>query len=179
MLTQFPIILSYTYNSMPTTTLQPITIKFQYTEKFEIEDYIEWCEDQSITPSQKHYKEWAIGKMEISLSDDIDTNQFKLNLGKSVEVDYEIVEYEIEEEEPFSYDKFIFELTEEGMEYFEDLIEKDKMVLHPYYCKDNIIVMNSCDDQTVYYGVTHFDGQMNNIRISDNPYFLYTYLKNT
>lgn len=176
MLTQCPIILSYTYNSMPTTTLQPITIKFQYTEKFEIEDYIEWCEDQSITPSQKHYENWAIGKMEISLSDDIDTNQFKLNLGKSVEVEYEIEE---RKKEPFHYGEYVFELDEKEMEKFVDLIEKDKMVLHSYYCKGNIIVMNSCDDQTVYYGVTHLDGQMNNIRKSDNPCFLYTYLKNT
>jgi hypothetical protein len=161
---------------MSTTTLQPITIKFEYTEKFDIEDYIEWCEDQSITPSQKHYKKWAIEQMESSLRDDIDTNQFKLNLGKSVEVEYEIEEIE---EEPFHCGEYVFELTEKEIEEFEVLIEKDKMVLHPYYCKDNIIVMNSCDDQTVYYGVTHLDGIMNNIRKSNNPYFLYTYLKST
>ena len=70
---------------MSTTTLQPITIKFQYTEKFDIEEYIEWCEDYSITPSQKHFKKWAIDQMEYILRDNIDTNQFKLNLGKSVE----------------------------------------------------------------------------------------------
>jgi len=74
---------------MSTTTLQPITIKFQYTEKFYIEEYIEWCEDYSITPSQKHFKKWAIDQMEYILRDNIDTNQFKLNLGKSVEVEYE------------------------------------------------------------------------------------------
>jgi hypothetical protein len=101
-------------------------------------------------------------------------------LGKSVEVEYEI------EEEPFhcgeyvfELDEYVFELDEKEIEEFEVLIEKDKMVLHPYYCKDNIIVMNSCDDQTVYYGVTHLDGIMNNIRKSNNPYFLYTYLKST
>ena len=71
---------------MSTTTLQPITIKFQYTEKFDIEEYIEWCEDYSITPSQKHFKKWAIDQMEYILRDNIDTNQFKLNLGKSVEI---------------------------------------------------------------------------------------------
>ena len=71
------------------TTLQPITIKFQHTEEFGIEEYIEWCEDYSITPSQKHFKKWAIDQMEYILRDNIDTNQFKLNLGKSVEVEYE------------------------------------------------------------------------------------------
>ena len=123
---------------MLTTTLQPITIKFQYTEKFDIEDYIEWCEDQSITPSQKHYKKWAIEQMESSLRGDIDTNQFKLNLGKSVEVEYEIEEIEEREEEPFHYDEYVFELNEKEIEEFEVLIENDKMVLHPYYCKDNL-----------------------------------------
>ena len=70
---------------MSSITLQPITIKFQYTKEFEIEDYIEWCEDYSITPSQKHFKKWAIDQMAYILRDNIDTNQFKLNLGKSVE----------------------------------------------------------------------------------------------
>ena len=74
---------------MSSITLQPITIKFQHTEEFEIEEYIEWCEDYSITPSQKHFKKWAIDQMAYILRDNIDTNQFKLNLGKSVEVEYE------------------------------------------------------------------------------------------
>ena len=77
---------------MSTTTLQPITIKFQYTEKFYIEEYIEWCEDYSITPSQKHYKKWAIEQMEDILRDNIDTNQFKFKLGEVEEVEFEIEE---------------------------------------------------------------------------------------
>ena len=48
-----------------TTTLQPITVKFQSTVKFDIEGYLEWCEDYSMTPSQKHYKKWAIEQMEV------------------------------------------------------------------------------------------------------------------
>jgi hypothetical protein len=75
---------------MSTTTLQPIIIKFQYTKKFDIEGYLEWCEDYSITPSQEHYVKWAIFQMESILRDNIDTNQFNVNLGKSVEVEYEV-----------------------------------------------------------------------------------------
>ena len=74
------------------TTLQPITIKVQHTKEFKIEEYIEWCEDQSIVPSQRHYKKWAIEQMEDILRDNIDTNQFKFKLGEVEEVEFEIEE---------------------------------------------------------------------------------------
>ena len=84
--------LDQTNLTLTITTLQPITIKFQHTEEFEIEEYIEWCEDYSITPSQKHYKKWTIEQMEDILSDNIDTDQFKFKLGEVEEVEFEIEE---------------------------------------------------------------------------------------
>lgn len=40
-------------------TLQPLTITFGVSGKFPLEDYLEYCKDYDITPSQKHYKKWA------------------------------------------------------------------------------------------------------------------------
>ena len=57
-------------------TLQPFTIKFEISEEFSLEDYLEYCEDYDITPSQKHYKEWATEVLIDCLTDDLDPTMF-------------------------------------------------------------------------------------------------------
>lgn len=67
-------------------TLQPITIKFEHIEEFNIESYLEWCEDQEIQPSQKHYKKWAIDSLTSGLMDNINTNKLEFIYGNSEEI---------------------------------------------------------------------------------------------
>jgi hypothetical protein len=53
-------------------TLQPLSIRFELSEEFPLEDYLEYCKDCDINPSQKHYKKWATEVFVNSLMDDID-----------------------------------------------------------------------------------------------------------
>jgi hypothetical protein len=73
---------------MTTITLQPITIRFECIEDFNIEDYVEWCETYNIEPSQRHYKKWAFDCMVDSLTDDIDPDKFAISYGNSEKIEY-------------------------------------------------------------------------------------------
>lgn len=72
---------------MTTITLQPITIKFEHTEEFDVGAYLEYCEDYDIEPSQKHFKRWAFDCMVDSLTDDIDTDKFVISYGNSEKIE--------------------------------------------------------------------------------------------
>ena len=69
-------------------TLQPVTIKFEVSEEFPIEDYLDYCENCDITPSQKHYKKWATDALVESLMDDIDTSMFVYFYDECEKVDW-------------------------------------------------------------------------------------------
>ena len=161
-------------------TLQPITIKFEHTEEFDIEAYLEWCENYGITPSQKHYKEWATDCLVDSLMDDINTDEFQLIYGDSQEIDYkeENIDHKEENWEPFDYGSYVEDLTEEELKEFHALCDADKMVLSPAFCKDNIITMNSLDNPTISYGmIVNENGDILTIKKSINHHHMFSYLK--
>ncbi len=159
---------------MTTITLQPIAIRFECIEDFDIEDYIEYCEDYDIQPSQKHYKEWAFDCMVESLTDDIDTDKFVISYGNSKKIEYS----ETKVEEPaFNYGNFVSDLTEEELEEFHNL--SDKMIIHPHYCEKGIVVMNSSDNLSLFYGtIITSDGDISYMKKSSNAHHLFSYLKN-
>jgi DNA mismatch repair ATPase MutL len=166
--------------------LQPITIKFEHTEEFDIEAYLEWCMDCGIQPSQKHYKKWAVDCLYDSLTDNIDTDEFQFIYDDPQEIEYseneEDEEYSENEEDEvegtFSYASYVNDLTEEELQEFHYLCENDKMVLSPVHCKDNIITMNSCDNPKISYGVIVGEGgKILTIKKSINSYYMFCYLK--
>lgn len=69
-------------------TLQPLTIRFEVSEEFPLEDYLEYCKDYDITPSQKHYKKWATDYLVDSLLDDLDTSMFVYVYDECEKVDW-------------------------------------------------------------------------------------------
>jgi hypothetical protein len=154
-------------------TLQPITIKFEHTEEFDIEAYLEWCEQCSIEPSQKHYKEWATDCLVDSLMDDIDTDEFQFIYGDSQEINYKEENWE-----PFDYSSYVEDLTEEELKEFHALCDADKIILSPAFCKDNIITMNSLDNPTISYGIiVDKNGDILTIKKSINHHHMFSYLK--
>ena len=106
-------------------TLQPITIKFEHTEEFDIEAYLEWCECYGIEPSQKHYKKWAVDCLVDSLMDDIDTDEFQLIYDDPREIQYKGNLRGIEKE-TFSYASYVNDLTEEELQRKIDEEDNDK-----------------------------------------------------
>lgn len=158
-------------------TLQPITIKFEHIEKFDIETYLEWCKDCDIQPSQKHYKKWTVDCLVDSLTDDINTDEFQFIYDDPQEVEYNESE-EDEVEETFSYAPYVSDLTEEELQEFHYLCENDKMVLSPAFCKGNIVTMNSCDNPRISYGmIIDEDGEILTIKKSINYHHMFCYLK--
>lgn len=154
-------------------TLQPITIKFEHTKEFDIEAYIEWCEDYGIEPSQKHYKEWATDCLVDSLMDDIDTDEFRFIYGDPQEIDYKEENWE-----PFDYAAYVEDLSEEELQEFHALCRADKMVCSPAFCKDNIITMNSLDNPRISYGmIIDKNGEILLIKKSINHHHMFDYLK--
>ena len=154
-------------------TLQPITIKFEHIKQFDIEPYLEWCKDYGIQPSQKHYKKWAVDCLVDSLMDDIDTDEFQF-----IYDDPQEIEHCENEEETYSYAGFVSDLTEEELQEFHHLCETDKMVLSPAYCKDNIIIMHSCDNPKISYGmIVDEEGEILVIKKSTDLHPIFCYLK--
>lgn len=158
--------------------LQPITIKFEHIEKFDIESYLEWCKECDIQPSQKHYKKWAVDYLVDSLTDDIDTDKFQLIYDDPQEIEYSENEEEDEVEETFSYTSYVSDLTEEELQEFHNLCETDKMCLHPSFCEGNIIIMNSFDNPSLSYGmIVNEDGGIITIKKSNHSHHMFCYLK--
>ena len=154
-------------------TLQPITIKFEHTEKFDIESYLEYCEDCDIQPSQKHYKRWAVDQLVDSLSDDINTNNFQYIYGDPQEIEYS----ENDEEDEVEYASYVSDLTEEELQEFHNLCETDKIVPHPSFCNNNIIIMNSSDNLNLFYGMIIDNNEILTIKKSDHSHHMFWYLK--
>lgn len=73
-------------------TLKPITITFEHSEEFSLEDYLEYCQDYDIQPSQKHYRKWTMEQFESELMDDLGVGKFDVSYGEPQEVDYELEE---------------------------------------------------------------------------------------
>jgi hypothetical protein len=162
-------------------TLQPITIKFEHIQEFDVEPYLEWCEDYGIEPSQKHYKKWAVEHLVDSLMDDIDTDEFQFIYDEPREIEYkgfELPHHKLPHQELFSYRDYVSDLTEEELQEFHNLCETDKMVLSPAYCKGNIITMNSCDNPKISYGmIVDEEGEIVVIKKSTNLHHIFCYLK--
>jgi hypothetical protein len=158
-------------------TLQPITIKFEHTEEFDIDAYLEWCEDYDIQPSQRHYKKWAVDCLVDSLYDIVP--EFQFIYGDSEEVEWKDKEENEAKEETFSYEDYVSDLTDEELQEFHHLCETDKMCLSPPYCKSNIIVMFNADAPTLSYGmIVGEDGEIHTIKKSEHNNYLFFYLHN-
>ena len=71
-------------------SLQPLTIKFEISEEFTPEEYLEYCEDYEIKPSKNHYEEWATETFESCLRDAVNIlicfSIFTANHKKLIEV---------------------------------------------------------------------------------------------
>jgi len=160
-------------------TLHPFTIKFEISEEFSLGDYLEYCEDQDITPSQKHYKKWATEQLVDSLMDDIDTSLFEYVYGRPQEINLKIKEEETKVK-PFPYEDHVSDFSEEEFEEFNKRCKEGGVSIdaHPYYRDDNIIIMSTYEDDADAYGVLHKNGQIVTMKKSKNEYFLFCYLKN-
>jgi len=140
--------------------LSPITLNFHETFEFSVEDYLEYCVDYGITPSQKHYKETIFEQFIDSLCDDINPDKIVCTYG--VEGEYEF-NNEIKEEDEnqfvdeFAYSKLVNEniedLTERELQDFHKFCEADKMIIHPLYTKNNIVVMYNQEAPSINYGL--------------------------
>jgi hypothetical protein len=163
---------------MNTITLQPITITFKETSKFSVEDYLEWCMDTDNTPSQKGYKRYVIDAFEDDLRDDIDTNNFTFKYGKEKEYEYEETEID-ENETPFDYSKWVSDLSESEIEEFHKLLEMDKFSINPRYAKDDVVIMNTIENPSLYYGVKidKENSEFLYIKKSIYTHHLYEYLR--
>lgn len=167
--------------TLQSVTLQPITIKFEHIQEFDVEQYIEWCEDCGIEPSQKHYKKWAVENLVDSLMDDIDTDEFQFTYDEPREIEYKgfrLPNHKLPHQDLFSYASFVKDLTEEELQEFHNLCETDKMVLSPAFCKDDIIIMCSCDNPKISYGlIVDEEGEIVVIKKSTNNSHMFCYLK--
>jgi predicted HicB family RNase H-like nuclease len=141
--------------------LRPITLNFHETFEFSVEDYLEYCLDYGFKPSQEHYKEIIFDQFIENLCDDINPDKIVCTYG--VEEEYEFND-EIEQEEDenkivdkFSYAKLVNEniedLTEEELQDFHEFCEADKMIIHPLYTKNNIVVMYNQEAPSINYGL--------------------------
>jgi hypothetical protein len=163
---------------MNTIILQPITITFTQTSKFSIEDYLEWSADYENIPSQKGYKRYVINAFEDDLRDDINPDNMSFKYGKEKEYQYE--EYECDRTEiPFDYSEWVSDLSESEMEEFYKLLEMDKFHINPRYTKDDIIIMNTIENLSLYYGVKidKENSEFLYIKKSIHIHHLYEYLK--
>lgn len=160
-------------------TLTPITIKFEHTEKYSLEDYLEYCEDYELTPSQTHYKEWTIKGMVDSITDNIDTNEFTYIYDAPQEIDFELDSDPKEESIPFSFADHVSDLSDEELEDFNKLGKEDKLVINenPYYLDSNIIILNIYNNTSFSYGILHDKGNPLVVKKSENAYYLFNYLK--
>jgi hypothetical protein len=133
-------------------TLRPITINFHHTESFTIDDYLEYCEDQDINPTQKHYTSWAIENMESGLLDDIDTDKFAITTDLPREVDFEINDImEAEELKPLCCEECVSDLTEDEIKNFHNLLKLDSLIV--VKTENNIIIVENSDNNILKYGV--------------------------
>lgn len=154
-------------------SLNPVTVRYQFFEKIDIEDYLEWCEDQDIKPSQDHFDKWAIDYFIDNLSNDIDKDDIELIYEESKEIEWE------GNEEFITYDDCVYDLTEDELLEFHSLCENDKMHLSPQYCKDNIVTMFSSTNPSISYGmIVSQEGEILEIKKSDTGFVLFDYLKN-
>ncbi len=137
-------------------TLRPITLNFHETFEFSVEDYLEYCVDYGITPSQKHYKETIFEQFIDSLCDDINPDKIVCTYG--VEGEYEVND-EVNDklEDKSAYAKLVNEniedLTERELQDFHKFCEADKMIIHPLYTKNNIVVMYNQEAPSINYGL--------------------------
>lgn len=159
-------------------TLQPFSIRFELSEEFPLEDYLEYCKDYGINPSQKHYKEWATECVVNCLTDDIDIDRFVYIYDDPQEIDLNTKKEETKAKS-FSYEDHVSDLSEEELEEFNKRCDEGRISInaHPYYRDDSIIIMNTCEDNADAYGIIHKNGQILTMKKSKNDYFLFCYLK--
>jgi hypothetical protein len=157
-------------------TLQTINLSFSENFEFPAQDYLEYCTEYKITPSQKHYKKLITEMFVDYLLDDIDDSKFVFEYEEPQEYEFEELE---ETAETFDHNQYLSDLDENEINEFHLLCETDKMSINPSYTKNDIIIMNSVENPSMNYGVKidKETGEILYIKKSIYAYHLYEWLR--
>jgi hypothetical protein len=163
--------------------LNEITIKFTHTEKFDVDSYIEYCEDQETIPSQSHYRDWAIEQMANSLRDEIDENEFKITYSKNKQIVFNKNIENIQEKSEIDCDSCVRCVTGCEKEQFFKLMENNKLSIHPtymaYYDRYHykILTLTVEEGENSHYGIIVSDENVIDMRIGPDPFCLFIKMK--
>jgi hypothetical protein len=163
---------------MSTIKLRSIGISFKETFEFPVEDYLEYCYEYEITPSQEHYKKLIVQQFIETLQDDIDEDKFEFTYADLKE--YDVEDLQESKSVPLDYGKYVEDLDDDEINQFHKWCETDQMNLNPVYTKEDILIMCSNENPSIDYGVkiNKETGEILYIKKSIYSDFLYQWLKN-
>lgn len=167
-------------------TLKPIKITYKETFSYPIEDYLEYCSEQELSPSQRHYEELSLEEFENSLRDDISQDNMTIKQGKPKQYDFELptvknFEFESHSSLGTTLNTKVEEVLESEAEELFDLIDQNKVTIIPQFSKldKTIIMLKTEQNLEMTYGmkIDSETGDILCLKKSDFKYGLFVWLQ--